>query len=223
MRVVRFLCVTLAAAALILAAPPPRNQEHATNVNSRYVVEAIEVAPQFLGKLSSSLRDRIEKSIGSHFDQEAFDELTRRIKNELRNRVVIMKVSRGSKPDHVKVAFEVSDRKNEGDVVVPRFLYHSRQNFSFGADAMWRPGDHRLSLGILTDNDELMERFSGVRGSVGRDRLAGGHVNLDAELESWRTQWNPAVQTALADEPGVPGIYRTRLHFQPSATIVFSE
>jgi hypothetical protein len=135
-----------------------------------------------------------------------------------------MKVTRGTKPDHLKVVFEVSSRrKNEGDIVVPRFVYHSKQNFSFGLDGTWRPGDHRLSLGIVTDNDELIERYSGIRAGVGRDNLAAGHLNLGVDVEAWRSQWNPAVQTALETEPDVPGIYRTRLQLQPSATIVFVE
>jgi hypothetical protein len=219
MRTAVLLLIAMAAA----FASGPRNPEHDTNVNSRYVVEAIEVAPQFLARLSSSLKDRIEQTIGDRFDQEILDEISRRIKDELRHRMVTMKVARGSKPDHVKVVFEISARKHDGDVVVPRLLYHSKQNFSFGLDGTWTVADHRLSAGILTDNDELIERYSGIRGGFGRHNLIDGHLNLDAEAEAWRAQWNPAVQTALADEPDVPGIYRTRVHFQPSATIVFSE
>jgi hypothetical protein len=219
MRPAVLLLLSLAA----VTASPPRNPEHETNVNSRYVIETIEVAPQFVSRFSSSLRDRIEKAVGAQFDQEMLDEISQRIRDELRNRLVVMKVSRGSKPDHVKVVFEISTRKSDGDIVVPRLIYHSRQNFSFGLDGNWTPGNHRLSAGILTDNDELIERYSGIRGGVGRHKLAAGHLNLDAEVESWRSQWNPAVQTALTDAPDVPGIYRTRVHFQPSATIVFYE
>jgi hypothetical protein len=207
-----------------LSAEPPRLNENAPNVNSRYIVETIEVAPEFLRDLSDSLRDRIQNLIGSRFDQEVLDEIGRRIRGELRSRVVVMKVERGTKPEHLKVVFDVSSRKKrEGDIVVPRFIYHSKQNFSFGLDSNWRFGDHHLAIGILTDNDELVERYSGIRGGVGRDGLADGHLNLAIEAESWRTQWNPAVETALDQDPLVPGIYRTRVGFQPSATIVFVE
>jgi hypothetical protein len=175
-----------------------------------------------MARLSTSLRDRIEHSVGAHFDQERLEEISRRIKEELRSRVVVMKVARGSKPEHVKVAFEVSTEKNEVRAL-PRLLYHSKQNFSFGWDGVWRPGDNRIAFGILTDNDDLLERFSGIRAGAGRRNLAGGHLNLDLDAETWRSQWNPAVQQALLDSPEVPGIYRTRVHLQPSATIVFFE
>ena len=217
-----FLCLALASLSL-LPASPPRNPEHDTNVNSRYIVEVVEVAPEFLAKLSESVRESIQKAVGTHFDQELLNTLASKIRSELRHRAVTMKVTRGSKPEHVKVAFEITKRKNESDVVSPRMVYHSKQNFSFGADANWHPGDHFLSAGVLTDNDELMERFSGFRAAVGRDRLAAGHLNIGAEVETWRSQWNPAVTTALQDSPEVPGIYRTRVSFQPSATIVIIE
>jgi hypothetical protein len=215
-------------AVLLLLAPAAvyaseRNPEHDANVNSRYVIETIEVAPQFFSRLSTSLRERIEQTIGGRFDQEVLDEISRRIKDELQQRLVVMKVARGSKPDHVKIAFEIGRRKHDGEIVVPRLLYHSKQNFSFGFDGSWTVADHRLMAGILTDNDELIERYSGIRGGFGRRNLAGGHLNLEVEAEAWRAQWNPAVQTALETEADVPGIYRTRVHFQPSATIVFAE
>lgn len=202
-------------------APETGNPENSPNVNSRYVIEAIEIAPKYLDRLSDTVRGKVQSLIGSRFDQETLDDLTRRIRRELRSRMVVMKVSRGSSPDQLKVAFEIGDREKKGDLVMPRLVYHSKQNFSFGFDGTWRIGDHHLAAGIVSDNDELVERYSGIRGGFGRDNLAGGHLHFDIDAETWRSQWNPAVQAALAEDPSVPGIYRTRVRFQPSATITF--
>lgn len=187
-----------------------------SNVNSRYRVESVELRPEGVESLSASLRNRLQGLVGAPFDQESFEELARRIRGELRDALVQMKVVRGSTPNQVKVVFEVvlSDR-TEFDVSVPRVLYHSKQNFTFGIEGSVRRGRHRLSGRALTDNDQLVERFSGVGG--GYELAATRRLRLKAQLASWRSQWN----SASVDAPGAE-LYRTRLSFDPNATLSIS-
>lgn len=159
--------------------------------------------------------------VGTRFDQEVFDGLADRLRREMDNRRVSMKIVRGSMPEHVRVIFEVP-KGDSVEVVVPRLAYHSKQNFTFGGDVNIRSRDFVLSAGLLTDNDELSERYSGVRAGVARDNLGGGHLRLEVRVESWREQWNGSVVGALADAPDQPGIYRSRTGFQPTATILFT-
>jgi hypothetical protein len=194
----------------------------AANVNSRYIVESVDVTESYRDRLSQGLRDRIQTLVGAKFSPDLVEDLARRIRRELSNRMVVTRLTRGAEPEFLRVAFIISEKKDDRDSVSPRLIYHSRQNFTFGADANWRREGHHLHIGALTDNDERVERYSGIRGGYQRSGLAAGHLSFGLEAASFRSQWNPAVQTALAESPGVPGIYRTRVHFQPSTTITFS-
>ncbi|MBM3738282.1 MAG: hypothetical protein FJW39_21070 [Acidobacteria bacterium] len=203
---------------------PGGNAGAAVNVNSRYIVESAEITPD-PRKLSGTLRQRISDLKGTRFDQEAVDAVAGKIRQELRNWNVVVRIARGEQPEQVRVVFEVSRKYDTVDVVIPRLIYHSKQNFSFGGDVTVRPGaDFFLSSGILTDNDELAERYSGIRAGLGRENMFGGHLRLGVRVESWRSQWNPSVTNALANDtsPDTPGIYRTRVHLEPTATIAFT-
>lgn len=187
-----------------------------SNVNSRYRVESVELQPGGVESLSFSLRNRLQGLVGAPFDQESFDDMARRIRGELRDALVQMRVVRGSTPNQVKVVFEVvlNDR-TEFDVSIPRILYHSKQNFSFGLEGTVRRGRHSFSGTALTDNDQLIERFSGVGG--GYEIAAARRLRLRAQVASWRSQWS----SATGDAPGAE-LYRTRSSFDPSATITIS-
>jgi hypothetical protein len=191
----------------------------AANVNSRYVVEAIGVEPIGLGRLSTPLRERIQTLVGSRFDQQILDEVTSLIRREMTNWDVTMLVARGSGPEQLRVTFEVKRKAQEVKLTVPRLVYHSRQNFSFGLDTGFRSGSHTIRAGVLTDNDELVERFSGIRG--GYELAAGSRVRIGADAVSWRAQWNRVTEEAVAPDSGsdVPGIYRTRSGVSPFVNV----
>ncbi|MEZ5404092.1 MAG: BamA/TamA family outer membrane protein [Bryobacteraceae bacterium] len=187
----------------------------AANVNSRYIVEAVTIEPEGLGRLSVSLRDRIQTLAGTRFDQQILEEIASAIRREMTNWDVAMSVARGSAPEQLRVTFQVKRREQEVKLTLPRLVYHSKQNFSFGIDSGFRRGAHTLRAGVLSDNDQLVERFSGVRG--GYELAAGRRVTLGANVESWRAQWNRETEAAVAPGTGsdVPGIYRTRLGGSP--------
>lgn len=190
------------------------------NVNSKYLVETIEFAPENTVKLSPALRSRVQNLVGANFDQAALEDLARRIREELRNRRVQFKVVRGSTQDQIKIVFEIEiHNQTEFDVEVPKLVYHSKQNFSFGLDASVRHGSHALYFGGLTDNDQFVERQSGVRGAY---EYKTGPVALKAELASWRSQFNGATESAPGAGSIAGGFYRSRFHFEPSATFSIS-
>src|SRR5580693_5559605 len=100
------------------------------NVNSRYVVESIEVSGHDEFSLSRNLHQEIQNLIGEYFDQSALDELTTRIKKELHAKSVSYRISRGDQPEYVKVNFEIIRRSIELNVTVPKFLYRSGQGWT---------------------------------------------------------------------------------------------
>jgi outer membrane protein assembly factor BamA len=194
------------------------------NVNSRYTVESVEFTAARTPRLSRDLSGRLQSLVGARFDPQAFDEVVRRIRTELRNAQVSFKVERGSQPEHVRVVLEVSfpDRRSF-DLSVPEMLYHSKQNFSFGVDAAVHRGDDSVVVGALTDNDRLLERRSGVHAGYERSGLWGNRLRLGAEVASWRSQWAaPTEQAAESMGVSAPTLYRSRLEFLPSATFTIS-
>jgi hypothetical protein len=192
----------------------PRNADLAANVNSRYTVEAVEIHPERLvPRLPAALRDRLKALSGARFDPAAFEELADRLRSHFPRYRVAMRMAKGAESERVRVKFELERKNGDAQVVLPRFLYSSKQNFTFGMDGTWRGEDYAVTAGVLTDNDELLERYSGLRAGAERHNLAGGRLRFGFAAETWRAQWNSATGARLPGE--APGLYRTRLQFRP--------
>jgi hypothetical protein len=192
------------------------------NVNSRYTVESVEVPRDVESRISRSLRQDIQRIVGNRLNAAALNDLGRRLRDELKVRSVTPKLVRGTSPDHVKVVIEVGRRKNEFDLSVPKFLYHSSEGWSAAVEASTITGDSRFSAGLVSDGDELPERFAGIRTRYEHRKVGTDRVRLALAFDSYHQQWNPATMGALAAADGLPGIYRTRQNFEPVATIVLT-
>lgn len=195
------------------------------NVNCKYIVETVEFRysrrPNTLPKLGSDIQQLADSEVGKNFVQDHFDGIFRRLKAEFRSYKVTHRMEKGSKPDHVKVIFELERRGIElnGEANDFKLIYSSRNNFSFGGTADFNIGKQGgLLLGALTDNDLTVERTSGVRAGYRYD-LMKRHVRLAIVGESFRTQWNAATEAAIAERPDLPGLYRRRQTLEPSVTI----
>ncbi len=192
------------------------------NVNSKYTVESVEITPPSQ-RLSTRLRERMQDLVGTRFDQETFDSVTNWIRRELRDRVVSMRIAKGTHQEQVRVIFETTRKHDRVDAGVPRRLvYHSRQNFSFGGDLRFHRGANTFSFGALTDNDQLSERFSGAALGYSRDRIGSDRLRAGIDFEAFRTQWNGAVLSTVPVTESVPGLYRERINIQPTVTIALS-
>jgi outer membrane protein assembly factor BamA len=192
----------------------PGNAVTSANVNSRYTVESINVSPVGLSRVSPTLRDRLQEFVGARFDQALLDDAARRLRSEFRNRRVTTLVSKGSNPEQLAVVFQLEMSERGFEVDVTELLYQSKRSFSFGLDLAYRAEANRLHLGALTDNDNLVERYSGVAGGYERS-VASGRLKFGAELASWRSQWNSTTEAAAESNQ----LYRSRTRFTPSATI----
>lgn len=206
-----------AAALGVWARSVPGNPAGAANVNSRYTVERVDVAPMGLDKISAPLRDRLQQLVGVRFDASLLDEAAARLKRELRNREVTTQVARGSSPDKVSITFQVELQNRTFEAQLTEFLYHSKEQLGFGVDLVYRTGGTRVHAGALSDNDDLVERFSGVRGGYERS-LARGFLRVGIDAAAWRSQWNASTLAAAAGDT-----YRQRQTLLPSATIQFSK
>jgi len=193
------------------------------NVNSRYTVESVELSREIETRISRSLRQDIQKLIGEKLNPTALNDLARRIRTELNVRNVSQKVLKGNVPDHVKVRLDVGGRKNEWDLSVPKVVYQSTLGFSGAVEGTAIVGNNRFTAGLVSDGDELVERYTGVRARYENRALGSDRVHLRFDFGSYHEQWNSSTLSALGKDDAVPGIYRTRQNFQPVATFVLAK
>jgi hypothetical protein len=115
----------------------------------------------------------------------------------------------------VKVDFDVAGGAAAFDVSVPRLLYTSQQKVNGELDASIRFNRNSLTFGVVSNGDDLIERFSGVMvrfdsAALGTDRLHG-----TVTFEDYRDQWNLATRDASALNGD---LYRSRWNVAPQLT-----
>lgn len=204
------------------AAPVPAANATELNVNSRYTVESVE----FVGgkkQIGTEIRQMMDREVGQKLSQDRLDSIVKELKREFKNYRVSQKVVKGSKPETVKVVLELERRGIEilGQSEDFKFIYSSRNNFSFGGTAeIDLSKQFDLLVGAFTDNDLNVDRQSGIRGGF-QFKMLGNHARVRFVAESLRSQWNGATLVALAgtNTENVPGIYRVRQSFTPEVTV----
>ncbi len=183
-----------------------------TNVNARYIIESVNVLGSESKALSKSLRAELKQVVGANLDSTRLEKLAGRIKDELRAARVKVHVTKGTVPDHVLVNFEVA--KKPVDLKVAKFLYDSKQGWSGEASATTRAAGNSFTLGLASDDDAMLERYTGIRARFERDSLGTDRLGMSFEFDDFHEMWN---QTTVSADPS--GIYRSRQTFEPEARV----
>ena len=163
--------------------------------------------------------------VGKHYDEEATRDLARELHCKLGSDYKVMvKVERGSKPDHVKVVFQVEKtyrffHRNAFDTKIPLVVYHSKQGFSGTLEIPMEIHHNVFTFGIVSDADQLLERNAGIRLRYEHRKLGTSKLRLRMDFDSYHQSFNAATQSALEEEPDVPGIYRARQNFAPMLSL----
>jgi len=212
-----------ASASLWAGDQQPALQPVEFNVNARYTVEAVDIPPDVESRISRNLRQDLQKLIGQKFSTTALNDVARRIRDELHVTEVTQRLLRGTSPDHVLVVIRVPTRKNPFELSVPRFLFHSSEGWSAGVEGSLTSGDNRVTASLVSDGDELAERYSGLRARYENRKVGTDRLRLRFEFDTYHDQWNPATVNAGNREPDIPGIYRSRQNFEPVATLVLAK
>ncbi|HZL56635.1 MAG TPA: BamA/TamA family outer membrane protein [Bryobacteraceae bacterium] len=191
-----------------------------TNVNRRYTIESIAVAGVQIdrAKLPSRLRQRMNALVGKHCDVAVLQELAADLRSELHLREVNQHLLRGSRPDRVRVDFDVV--RKPIDISVPRFLYHSQQGFSGEVAAQSRIGENSFSIVAVSNGDDLTERFTGIAARYDDSRLGTDRVRFGIGFEDYHEQWNSATRAAIEPDTQPFDLYRSRRNIAPELTFV---
>jgi hypothetical protein len=194
------------------------------NINARYTVESVEIRGVPEADISRSLRDRLQALVGRRLDHDEADELNELLEDERPGFSVERHISRGSERGRIRVTFEFNEK--EGTRWIPftptrsKFVYHSEQGWSGALDIPMGNRDHRVTAGFaFSNNDDLVEEYSGVRVAFESRRLATDRLGARVEVARLNNTWRQPTLFALASDPAIPEPYRTRVTVEPSVTV----
>jgi hypothetical protein len=221
----------LGCALLLSSRLPAGTQDPEFNVNTRYTVETVivsgdgwttDLASDHDEKISSGLRQQIAALIGTKLNPGLLDDLSARLRKEFQARTVTHRLLRGASPEYVQVVFEVKLRPTRFDVSVPKFLYNAKQGWSGAVEGTATVAHNGLTFGLVSDRDELAERYTGLVARYENTSLGTDHVHLRFQFESYHEQWNSATR-AEASGDDFSGVYRARQNFEPTVTFVLAK
>lgn len=195
------------------------------NINQRYLVESVSLAGIAAANIGDkalpfTLRSKLVALIGQRCDTASLEDLASQIRSQLHLRDVSQHLSRGKAPDTVNVDFQLTEPDLTFDLSLPRFLYHSQQHFSGELDATTRFRGNSVIFGVVSNGDDLTERFSGMKARFDSAPIGNGRLRFHADVEDFHQQW--ATQTLVAAGPADPEIYRSRWNIVPSVSIAAS-
>lgn len=193
-----------------------------SNVNQRYRIESVSVAGVEVTHLSenrlpATLRERLHSLIGGRCDLALLDRLASELRHELHLRDVIQHLSKGGTPDSVRVNFDLVQPDVAFDVSLPRLLYRSAGSFSGEAEASTRFRHNTLAAAVVSNGDELTERYTGMRARLDSEfgkASEVGKATFSLLYADYHEQWNPATSRLAATD-----LYRTRSEIAPELTV----
>jgi hypothetical protein len=205
------------------------NPEQEMNVNTRYTVESVDVSGDNPTGLSTGLRGELTRLVGAKLNPAALDDLATRIRRELHVRAVTHRLLRGQKPEHVRVVFEVRGTPAKFEASLPKLVYRSDAGISGMATGTASVGWQALTFGVVSDGDDLAERYTGIIARYEDKRLVSDRVRFRLDFESYHERWNQATADAV-DRAGTAsentswgGIYRSRQNIEPLVTFVLAK
>jgi len=211
------------------------SQDSEFNVNNRYTVDSVlvnadgsslDVSAAHDERISSPLRKDILSIIGEKLNPASLDELARRLRREFHARALDHRILRGKSPECVQVVFDIQVQPARFDLSVPKFLYQAKQGWSGAVEGAAIVKHHTFTFGLVSDGDELAERYSGVTARYQNSQLGTDKVRFSFEYGTYHDEWNASTLDALrfAEETAslprslATDTYRSRQYFEPVVT-----
>ncbi len=219
---VLLLGLLLSAAATLSAGQALLREAAETNVNQRYLIESVSVSGVELDRLESAklpptLRERLKSLVGQRCDMAAIEELSAQIRRQLHFRTVSERLLRGSAPDRIRVDFDGVRGEPGFSVSLPKFLYNSDLGWTGEVDATTNVKNNNFTFGVVSNGDDLIERFSGVTARFNSQALGSRRLHASVEFDDYHELWNPATEQA-AEGSGLD-LYRSRWSVAPQLTV----
>jgi hypothetical protein len=197
------------------------------NINARYTVESVEIRGVPEAEISQSLRNRLQTLVGKRLDHDEADELSDDLEAERPGYSVERRISRGSERGRIRVVFEFSEKERPRWIPFTpsrsKFVYHSDQGWSGALDIPMGNRNHRVTAGFaFSNNDDLIEEYSGVRVGFESRRLATDRLGARVEVARFNDSWRAPTLVALAADPSIPEAYRSRITVEPSVTVALT-
>jgi hypothetical protein len=195
-----------------------------TNVNQRYTIESVSVAGVHAAdaKLPPSLRERLTALVGERCDAGLLADIAADLRKQLHLREVNQRLSRGSLPDRIRVNFEVVRKDVNFEISVPKFLFRSEQGFTGEVDAGAQIRRHSFTFGILSNGDDLAERFTGMVARYEDSSLGSDRLRFGVAIEDYHELWNRATRLA-AESSREFDLYRSRRNIAPQLSFAVSK
>jgi len=194
-----------------------------TNVNQRYTIESVSFSgvPVEKAKLPSRLRQRLDALVGAHYDMGLIEDLATELKRELHLRSIDQHLSKGSQPDRIRVNFDAVKKEFGFDLSVPKFLFYSKQGATGEVDASTHVGRNTVTVGAVSNGDDLTERFTGIIARYEDERFFIDKLRFGVGFEDFHEQWTDSTRKALAAtrEPVGFELYSTRRNIAPQLTL----
>jgi hypothetical protein len=212
---------------IFLVARISDDQDLESNINARYTIESVEIAGVPEAQVSQALRDDLQGLVGRRLDPDEAERLDKRLATELPGHTVKRRISRGTQPGRLRLVFEVNEVEPPPWIrFTPsksKFVYHSKQGWSGVLDIPMGGSRHRVTLGMVFDNDDdLIEEYSGIGFRIESRKVSTDRLGLSLEVSTSNQTWREATLSALASDPDIPEAYRSRVMVEPLVTFAFS-
>jgi hypothetical protein len=188
------------------------------NVNEQYDVESVEITGKDTEKVSKKLRDEAQTLVGRKYNEEASKDIAQRICKQLgAHHEVSHKAEKGTKPETLKVLFQIEKVVTMSAEAKGNGSYHSQEGFSGNLEFSLIPDIFgTFTVGLASQSDYLLERSTGQSFGYKLNTVGTDRIHLQLNLETYHPKFNSATTAALAQRPDVPGTYRARQNFAPS-------
>jgi len=201
--------------------------ELSTDINTRYVVDEVEIEGIDDDRISRALRDELQTLVGRRLDNDEADALARKLEAEQPDYTVGRRVSRGDDSGRLRVVFKVD--LSEERIWVPRppdrtkVVFHGDQGWSGALDIDVGGRRHLVTLGFAWSNqDDLLEEYSAQRLRFATRMAGSRRVGLSLELARFKNTWDDRTLLALDADPSIPAAYSKRVMVEPAVTFAIT-
>jgi hypothetical protein len=203
------------------------DREREANINSRYVVEDVEIRGVPERDLNQALRDDLYGLAGRPLDSEEAERLETRLKDALPDYDVWRRSVRGRQPGRIRLIFQVSraewSRWLRFEPIETNAIYHSDQGWGASLPLSMTGRDVHVSPMVAIDNaDELIEEYSGFALRVETRKLVTERLGAFIEWSTFDQTWRDPTLAAVALDRRIPAPYRNRMTFTPLLKFAFT-